>query len=57
MDKTRKTATVTAALLLGGTAARRRRNRPEPFVARGMCFKVASFADVDNGRDYECVVL
>jgi hypothetical protein len=38
----------------------RRRRRPTRVVVpthRGMCFQVASLADVDAGRDCECVLL
>ena len=59
MDKTRRTATTAAAaLVVGRTAIRRRRRRnADPLVARGMCFRMASLADIDAGRDCECVVL
>ena len=58
MDKTRKTAAI-AAVVVAGRAIRRRKtniHRNEPEV-RGMCFRVASLADVDAGRDFECVLL
>ena len=57
MTTTRKTTTAAGALLLGGALINRRRKRDQFVCERGMCFRVASLADVDAGRDFERVVL
>jgi hypothetical protein len=55
---TRKTAAFAAAVLAGGTVVGKRLAvRKAAPIERGMCFQVASLADVDAGRDFECVVL
>lgn len=56
MKKTRNTATVACAVLVGSRAVKRRRRPKEDILdLRGMCFQVATPAEIDAGSE-RCVL-
>ena len=56
MKKTRNTATVACAVLVGGRAVRRRKRPKETGPnLRGMCFQLATPAEIADGSE-RCVL-